>query len=257
MAILLTLILYLILSAVFLIPLKDDRGPGKRFPMMTLTLIVINVVVFLAFHYFIPSGDILQLVFALFPASVLEGGGLGAASMITSAFLHAGWSHLLGNMFFLFFFGRKVEDLLGSWNFALFYLVCIFLSGIGSVVGENVMPLTQGVIPYLGASGAIMGVVAAYFFLYSEQRIYTLVVFLIIPIPVKIPVWFFALYTVLSDVAGAWLEQQFQAQGYIFAMIGFCAHLGGFVAGLTCLYLFMPAEVLYYRHRPSRKRLRD
>jgi membrane associated rhomboid family serine protease len=261
MSVLLVLFLDFMLSLVFLLPLKDERGPEKHVPMMTLTLIVINVVVHVVFHYLAPTwvGDVelwseIRLVFLLIPAAVLRGIGLGATSMITSAFLHADWSHLLGNMFFLFFFGRKVEDLLGSWKFALFYLVCIFVSGIGSVLGRATLPITQGMIPGLGASGAVTGVMAAYLFLYSEQRIRTLTM-IIIPIPftVKIPAWVFIVYTVLRDMLSGWLEQEFQARGYLYSMIDSFAHLGGVMAGMMCLYLFLPAQVLYYRYQLSKR----
>ena len=173
--------------------------------------------------------------------------------MITSTFLHADLSHLLGNMFFLYFFGRKVEDLLGAWQFALLYLACTFISGIGSVVGGTTLPLTQGRIPGLGASGAVTGVMAAYLFLYSEQRIRTLVM-VVFPIPfiIKMPVWTFIVYTVVRDVMGGWLEQEIQALGYMYSLVGSFAHLGGFVGGMLCIYLLLPAEVLHYRHRPTK-----
>jgi len=255
-------ILDFVLSLVFLLPLKDQRGPGKRFPLTTSILIVVNTVVHVIARYVMPAllgdeaWDSLELVLKLIPAAVLEGIGLGAASMITAAFLHADWPHLLSNMFVLFFFGRKVEDLLAPWKFALFYLVCIFVSGISSVLGRAALPRTRGLLPGLGASGAVMGVVAAYLFLYSEQRLRTLVVLFIIPIPfpVRIPAWVFIVHTVLRDIFSGWFEQELQARGYIYSLVGSFAHLGGFAAGMTCLYLFLPAEVLYYRHRLKGRR---
>lgn len=174
--------------------------------------------------------------------------------MLTSAFLHANWSHLIGNMLYLFFFGRKLEDMMGPAKFGLFYLVCVFVSSIGSVLGRVALPLTQGKIPELGASGAVMGVVGAYLFLYHEQRIRTLPMLLgFIPIPFtpRMPAWVFIVQTVARDVTRGWLEQQFQAHGYIHSLVGSSAHLGGIIAGLTCLYFFLPRELLYYRHRPD------
>lgn len=250
----------LLLSLVFLLPLKDERT-AKHFPLMTAGLIVANTILHVIFHYLAPiwideqAWEELALAFLLTPVDVLDGAGLGAASIISSTFLHAGWEHLFGNMFVLFFFGRKVEDLIGPWKFVLFYLVCAFAAGITSILGGVALPVTQGKIPSLGASGAIMGVMAAYFFLYSEQRIRTLVVLAIVPIPLAIPLptWVFIVHTLLRNVAGSLLEQEFQAQGYLSSLTDFFAHLGGFGAGLICLYLFLPAEVLYYRHRTHRR----
>ena len=254
------LIIDFLLSFVFLLPLKDDRGTHRSFPFMTVGLMVLNTLIHGLAHYALPRwiGDdgawmdvMLQMM--LVPADVLAGEGMGALSMVTAAFLHADWSHLLGNMFFLVFFGRKLEDALGPAKFGLFYLVCVFVSGIASVLGDTALPLTQGTIPALGASGAIMGIVAAYLFLYHEQRIRTLLFLGIIPIPAPLhmPAWVFILYTVARDIVRGLLEQEFQAHGYLYSLVGSFAHLGGVIAGLTCLYLFLPPEVIYYRHRPD------
>lgn len=251
------LMLDYLLSLVFLLPLKDDRGRYRSFPYMTLALVLLNTVVHVLVHHALPLGEEawsqggLMWQAMLVPADILNGEGLGALSMITAAFLHASWSHLVGNMFILWFFGRKLEDMLGSTKFGLFYLVCVLVSGTGSVLGRTALPLTQGVIPGLGASGAIMGIVAAYLFLYHQQRILTLILIGIIPIPLRIPAWVFILYTVTRDILGGWLEQEFQAVGYLYSFVDSFAHLGGVIAGLMCVYFFLPRELLYYRHRPD------
>jgi len=253
----LLLMLDFLLSRVFLLPLKDYRGPHRTFPTMTLALVSFNTVIHVLVHHALPLGDDvwsnggLMWQVMLVPADILGGDGLGALSMITAAFLHASWSHLVGNMFILWFFGRKLEDLLGPTKFGLFYLVCVFVSGTGSVLGRTALPLTQGVIPGLGASGAIMGVVAAYLFLYHQQRILTLIFFGVIPIPLRIPAWVFILYTVTRDILGGRLEQELQASGHIYNFVDSFAHLGGVIAGLICVYFFLPRELLYYRHRPD------
>ncbi len=97
-----------------------------------------------------------------------------------------------------------------------------------------------------------MGVVSAYLFLFHEQRIRTLAIIGVIPIPLRMPVWVFILYTVTRDILRGWLEQEFQAYGYLYSLVDSFAHLGGVFAGLTCLYLFLPPEILYYRHSPDR-----
>jgi membrane associated rhomboid family serine protease len=253
------LLIDLLLSLVLLLPLKDDRGRYRNFPYMTAGLILSNVTAHVLLHVLLPMwlGDDdtwlnLMRQMMLVPAGVLNGEGLGALSMITAAFMHADWSHLLGNMFFLFFFGRKLEDVLGPAKFGLFYMACVFVSGTGSVLGRAALPLSQGTTPGLGASGAIMGVVAAYLFLYQDQRIRTLpMIFGIIPIPFTLPMpaWVFILYTVVGDLARGWLRQEFETVGLIYSAVDSFGHLGGIIAGLTCLYFFLPRELMNYRHR--------
>lgn len=251
----LLLMLDFLLSLAFMLPLKDDRGRRRAFPAMTLAVVLLNTGIHALVYYVLPleedawSQGGLMWRTMLVPADILEGVGLGALSMITAAFLHADWSHLLGNMFILWFFGRKLEDMLGPTKFGLFYLVCVLVSGTGSVLGRTALPLTQGVIPGLGASGAIMGIVAAYLFLYPHQRILTLILVGIIPIPLRIPAWVFILYTVTRDILGGWLEQEFQQVGYLYSLVDSFAHLGGVIAGLMCVYFFLPRELLHYRHR--------
>jgi membrane associated rhomboid family serine protease len=249
------------LSMVSFLPLKDESKLQTRFPPVTMGLIASNVILHLVFHIVLPLVlsdavfDQLIHVFLLVPTDVLAGTGLGALSVVTSAFLHGDLMHLVGNMFFLFFFARKVENLIGPWKFALFYLVCAFASGVGSILGRAALPLTQGTIPSLGASGAIMGMIAAYLFLYSDQRIRTMVTVFSLPIPIGIgmPAWVFILHMTLRDALGSWLEQELQEMGYIYSMVDVFAHLGGFAAGLLCVFLFLPAETLYYQRRYAKK----
>lgn len=256
-----------LLSVVFLLPIKDDRGRHRSFPFMTVGLVVLNTAAFVAVFILLgleigdPETWLLPLLFT--PADVVGGQGLGAVSVITSTFLHADWDHLVYNMLFLVFFGRKLEDVLGPAKFGLFYLVCAFVSALGSMVQEFFrLPVTQGMIPGLGASGAIMGVVAAYLFLYPGQRIRAwptafwtrlanlpLSIPIPIPIPLSLPVWVFILHMVLKDLVRGWLQMKAQELGVVYSLVGSFAHLGGIIAGLTCLYFFLPSEILHYRHR--------
>ena len=229
--------------------------------IVTLILVGINTGVFIYFEYLLPR-QVDELSVRLFmrsqmmtPAFVMNGTGLPAWSMISSAFMHGSWSHLLGNMFFLLFFGRKVEDLLGPAKFLLLYFVCIYVSGLGSVIGETALPVWQGFIPGLGASGAIMGVVGAYLFLFYEERIRTLpMIFGFIPfifyLP-RFPVWVFILYTIIKDVLNGWLEEQFQAAGTYYSFVNSFAHLSGIIAGMVCIFLFLPPAMLHFRRKPG------
>jgi len=259
---LLFLALDFLFSLVFLLPIKDDRGRYRSFPFMTLGLVLLNTAIHAFFYYLLPQwigGEevwyVLMKQLMILPVDILAGEGLGALTMITSAFLHADWSHLIGNMLFLWFFGRKLEDVLGPSKFGLFYLVCVFISNTVSVLGSVALPLTQGMIPGLGASGAVMGIVAAYLFLYPEQRIRTLVILVVLPIPftIQMPVWVFIIYTVVGDIVRGWLQKEAESLGFIYSLVGSFAHLGGVMTGLTCLYFFLPAELLHYRHRAGEK----
>jgi membrane associated rhomboid family serine protease len=223
---------------------------------MTVGIVLLNTLIHVFVYYILPIVvgecvwfDIMTRLL-LMPVDIINVQGLGALSMISSAFLHGSWMHLIGNMLILFFFARKLEDVLGPLKFGVFYLACVFVSSIGSVVGEVALPASQGMVPSLGASGAVMGVVAAYLFLYPTQRIRTLPLIGILPIPFlpRIPAWAFILYTVAHDLVGALLEQAAQAYGYT-TLVGWFAHLGGLIAGLTCLYLYLPAEIVHYRRQ--------
>lgn len=245
-----------LLSLVFLLPIKDDRGRFRSFPAMTIGIVSLNTLIHAFVYYVLPiligedAWFDLMMRLLLVPADILNGEGLGALSMITSAFLHGSWMHLIGNMLILFFFARRLEDVLGPLKFGVFYLTCVFVSSIGSVVAEAALPTTQGMVPSLGASGAVMGIVTAYLFLYPTQRIRTLPLIGIIPIPFlpRVPAWVFILYTIAHDIVGAFLEQEVQAYGYT-TLVGWFAHLGGVIAGLTCLYLYLPAEIIHYRRQ--------
>src|SRR5512138_142236 len=141
-----------VLSLLLLLPVSDSRQQ-QRLPIVTLLLVGINTGIFLYSAYLLPrqvDETSLKLIIRsqmMTPAFVMDGIGLPAWSMISSAFMHGSWSHLLSNMFFLLFFGRKVEDLLGPTKFALLYFVCIFVSHLGSVIGEMALPVWQGIIP--------------------------------------------------------------------------------------------------------------
>ncbi len=255
------IIIDLLLSLVLLLPISDSRKQ-QRLPIVTLILIGINTGIFIYTEYVLPRQIGSEGAFwflrrqMLVPQWVTNGVGLPGWSMISAAFLHGGWDHLLGNMFFLLFFGRKVEDLLGPAKFLLLYLACIYISHLGSVIGEMALPIWQGAIPSLGASGAIMGVVGAYLFLYYEERIRTLpMIFGFIPFVFwwpRFPVWVFILYTIFKDVLNGWLEEQMQAAGTYYSFVNSFAHLSGIIGGMLCIYLFLPATMLHLkRHRPD------
>jgi hypothetical protein len=152
---------------------------------------------------------------------------------LSAMFLHGGWGHLLGNMLYLYIFGNNVEDTLGRGRYLLFYLTCGVLSFLAQVVLQS-----NSMVPNVGASGAIAGVLGAYFLLFPRARILTLVpLFFFFPL-VEIPAFFFL---------GIWFLMQFLSGaatiGHVSALAGgvaWWAHIGGFLAGMLLVKLLLP-----------------
>jgi hypothetical protein len=144
-------------------------------------------------------------------------------------------------MFILWFFGRKVEDATGPFRFALFYLLCLFTSGLLSVAARGLFSPAEAGIPGLGASGAIFGVMTAYLFLYHDERILTFI--LPIPWPFWLPVWVYIVRDLLLNALVAELVQT----GAVFVTVNIFAHLGGAAGGLFFIYFFLHPEVFAQR----------
>ena len=263
----LLIFLYIMLSLIGLLPLKDRRERQRGFPWMTATLVVINVLIHLGVTYTVywdaPPAQDLPNWLPLYPymqvsGLIMDAEGLGALSVLTSTFLHADFSHLLWNMFYLWFFGRKVEDSTGPLRFLIFYLLCGFMAGFVTALASTTLLPIHARIPGLGASGAIAGVMGGYLFLYSEQRIFTLLTlrfstffdacFVPIPIPMWLPAWIFLVYRFLQDAILAQLVVEMAEQGFPLTLgVGVFAHLGGALGGLVLIYFFVHPEVLARR----------
>src|SRR5215207_9110172 len=148
-----------------MIPLRDVI-PSRTTPYITITIIVLNALTWLAEISIDASGSLplfLQL-YGVVPAD------FSPATLITSMFLHGGWMHVIGNMWYLWIFGDNVEDRLGHGRFIVFYLSCGIVAALGQIALD---PLST--LPMVGASGAIAGVMGAYFVLYPRSRVLTLV----------------------------------------------------------------------------------
>jgi len=219
-----------------MIPLKDDI-PTRSFPVVTVGLILLNIVVFLYQSSLSPHRELeFALRFGLVPSVVTrlpEHAPRSVAppllSFVTSMFLHGSVIHLGGNMLFLWIFGNNVEDSLGRARFPLFYLLC----GLAAAVSQ-VAALPGSSQPMVGASGAIAGVLGAYFLLFPRARILTLVPFFFVylvrlPAFVVLGMWFLfqVLYSAMSSG---------DSQGGV----AWYAHIGGFLAGMVLLGLFLP-----------------
>ncbi len=166
------------------------------------------------------------------------------ATIFTSMFLHAGFLHLAGNMWFLWIFGNNVEDAMGHVRFLIFYVLC----GVVAVFSQ-VLPNPGSITPMVGASGAISGVLGAYMLLYPRARVLLglPVGFLIIQLGRFPAVWVLAAWFVLQLVMGS--ISATEIPGRTEGRIAFGAHIGGFVAGLLLVTIFKRRGVpLWRRH---------
>jgi membrane associated rhomboid family serine protease len=207
------------------IPLKDTN-PSRSFPIVNISLIIANVLVFLyqlslppnAFKVFVLSN---ATVPARIPSFLAGQVGFETAflPLLTSLFLHAGLLHLGGNMLFLWIFGDNVEDFFGHLTYLFFYLVC----GIGAGLLHVFFNLTS-IVPALGASGAISGVMGAYMLLYPRERILTLVFIFLVPIPAVFILGYWFLLQFLSGVSAL--------GGTASGGVAVWAHVGGFLLGM-------------------------
>jgi membrane associated rhomboid family serine protease len=223
-----------------MIPLRD-RNPTGSLPVVTLAIIVVNILVFLHEVALGPALRPFIQAHGLVPAQVTlslrygEGDWAGlAAPFVTSMFLHGGWLHLLGNMWFLWIFGDNVEDALGSIRYLFFYLVC----GLGAGVTHWLLAPASAV-PTVGASGAIAGVLGAYALLFPGARVLTLVpVFFILQL-IEVPaVLLLAVWFLLQLLTGAVAPLSGAGGG-----IAWGAHVGGFLIGLLIVLLIRPRRV--------------
>jgi membrane associated rhomboid family serine protease len=216
------------------IPLKD-MTPRRSVPVVTLLLIVANAVVF--FHQVsLPprAAEAFIMTYGMVPATIQYAlAGMHHVTLLqafetlfTCMFLHGGWMHIIGNMWFLWIFGGNVEDRLGAPGYLLLYLVC----GIGSSVSE--MIFTWGShVPSIGASGAISGVLGAYVIFFPSSRILTLVPLFIIWFLARIPaVIFIGLWFVVQFLSGVGSLGTTGADAA--GGVAWWAHVGGFAIGL-------------------------
>ena len=217
-----------------MIPLRDTQ-PSSSKPLVTLVLIAINVAVF--FHEI--SLNQWELNHFISRYGVVPD-RFQYADLITSMFLHGGWLHLIGNMWFLWIFGDNIEDILGHAKFLLFYL----LSGIAAAMVHAYLN-TNSTVPTVGASGAIAGVMGAYLVKFPHSRILTLVPIFIFITTLEIPALIMLLYWFAIQIfsgIGSVGDSQVSRGG-----VAWFAHVGGFVAGILLVYMLGTRE--RYRHR--------
>jgi membrane associated rhomboid family serine protease len=238
-------------------PLYDDNSDRLTTPVVNYAIIALNIFVFVVLQG-LGSNDQFTYSFSTVPAEILQGRdivtparaveymgqrvlipGLGPTpgsvyfTLFTSMFMHGGIAHIAGNMLFLWIFGDNIEDRLGHVKYLIFYLLCGVIAGLSHVFATGVFANSESalLVPSLGASGAISGVLGAYILLHPKRRV-TVILFRFltdVPAYVAIGIWFaFQLISGLGMLGGG--SQQ--------GGVAYAAHIGGFIAGLVLIKFF-------------------
>lgn len=240
-------------------PLYDDNSDRATTPIVNYVLIAINILVFV-FLQQLGNNDRFTYAFSTVPQEIVSGRDITTddrvredsvtgqrllvpglqptpfsvyLTLIFSMFMHGGIAHIAGNMLFLWIFGDNVEDRMGHLRYLIFYLVCGVLASLAHVITTAMLATDQGsmLIPSLGASGAISGVLGGYILLYPKRRVTAIVFRFVTDVPayVAIGIWFaFQLISGLGMLGGG--SQQ--------GGVAYAAHIGGFVAGLVLVKVF-------------------
>src|SRR5579864_3199476 len=214
-----------------MIPLRDVIT-SRTTPYITTTIIALNAVAWL-FEVTLPQDVLNQFLatYGVVPAS------FSPPTLVTSMFLHGSWMHVIGNMWYLWIFGDNVEDRLGHGRFIVFYLIC----GIAAAIGQIAMDPTS-MLPTIGASGAIAGVMGAYFVLYPRSRVLTLIPLIIFWEVIELPAFV---------LLGFWFVMQLFSAGAIAVTasshgsggVAFAAHVAGFLVGVTGVFVFRKRDM--------------
>ena len=249
-----------------MIPIGDDNRDLTITPVVNYVLIALNILVFV-FLQGAGSNGRFTYAFATVPEDILSGEDLVTddrvlrdpvsgdqftipglqptpispyITLLTSMFMHGGWAHLIGNLLYLWIFGDNLEDRLGHFRYLAFYLVCGFLASLAHVYSSQFFD-TNLLIPSLGASGAISGVLGAYLLLFPRRRVTVIVLRIITQVPaiVAVGLWF-----VFQLISGLGVLGSGSQQGGV----AYAAHIGGFIAGFLLIRLFTAGR------EPARRR---
>ena len=243
-----------------LFPIADENSDRRSTPWVTYTFILINIFVFV-FLQGLGSNDRFTYAFSTVPREIITGRDIVTPNrilvepitgqrvampglqptpvpvfltLITSMFMHGGLAHIFGNMLFLWIFGDNIEDRLGHVRYLIFYLVCGVLAGLAHVFSTVIFAGDNGaslLVPSLGASGAISGVLGAYILLFPTNRVIVLLGWFAMPLPafIAIGLWF-----VFQLISGLGMLGSGSQQGGV----AYAAHIGGFIAGLALIKIF-------------------
>lgn len=214
-----------------MIPLRDEN-PTKTFPFITLSIIAINVVVFI-YEFMLGAGLQEKIVeFGVIPYNITHPASFAVfLTLFTAIFFHAGFFHILGNMWYLWIFGNNIEDRLGHIKFIFFYLCCGLVASLGHVFSD-----TGSKMPMIGASGAISGVLGAYIILYPRAKILVLMPVIWRAVRVQ-AVWFLGFWILLQIFYGTSSIVATDASSA--GGVAWFAHVFGFFAGWVFLGIFL------------------
>lgn len=233
-----------------MLPIRDTIH-SYSFPIINWVLIALNTIVFLLEVSLPPEAlDRLIQTYGVVPNTIPITNPLALLqnpfplfTLFTHMFLHGGWLHFLSNVWILYIFGDNVEDRMGSFRYLAFYLLAGLVAGLSQVL---VAP--QSAIPAIGASGAIAGVLGAYFILFPRSSVITLVPLFFIPWFINLPaviflgIWFVT--QLFSGVSELWLPHSASMGG-----VAWWAHIGGFLFGVLFFRLFTPRRHPAYTRR--------
>jgi rhomboid family protein len=237
-----------------MIPIRDTV-PRQNLPIVTWILIFINGVVFF-FELTMPPPMLEQFfhLFGIVPArythpdwAVWVGFPIDNYwPFLTSMFLHGGWLHIIGNMWALWIFGDNVEDRMGPFRFAVFYVLCGIVAGV-----THALTNPNSTIPSVGASGAIAGVMGAYFVLFPRARVVVLLPILFLPFFFELPAFLYLGFWILMQFFSGTLS--LAAPGDV-GGVAWWAHVGGFASGVVLQFFFVRRAPAY--RRPARDEYR-
>src|SRR6266705_6012686 len=243
-----------------LFPIADDNSDRRTTPVVNYMLILTNILVFV-FLQGLGNNERFTYAFATVPAEIVSGHDIVTRdrimvepfsgqrveapglqptpipvflTLITSMFMHGGLAHIFGNMLFLFIFGDNIEDRVGHFRYLIFYLVCGVLAGLAHVFATAALAggdQASLLVPSLGASGAISGVLGAYLLLFPMRRVVVLISWFATAVPAFIAIGLWFVFQLISGlgVLGAGSQQ---------GGVAYAAHIGGFIAGLLLIKVF-------------------
>ncbi|HUN86972.1 MAG TPA: rhomboid family intramembrane serine protease [Terracidiphilus sp.] len=215
------------------IPLGDASRRPRQYPLVTTLIILLNVYVFFKE---LARGNAFVWAWSAVPVRIVYGHHW--ITLLTSMFMHASWMHIIGNMVYLWAFGREMEDAMGSGRFLFFYLIGGVVAMMTQILGD---PFSR--VPALGASGAIAAVMGAFLITFPRDRIRTVVFFLIFIRVTFIPAVFLIGFWFLMQVLNFGAVAQVKTGG-----VAYLAHIGGFLFGIVIARLFVnPRRIAYSR----------
>lgn len=226
-----------------MIPIKDEN-PTRTFPIITVSIIILNIYVFFKYNIKHEANDLERLFFSvgIVPAKLFSYGILrNLKPLFTHLFFHADFLHLFGNMLYLWIFGNNIEDKLGKIRFIIFYILCGWAAALlQAAINPNAN------IPMIGASGAIAGILGAYVLLFPHAKV-------LVVVPVFIFLYFFwvpavfilTLWFLIQIINGYVLSNYLRISGGV----AWFAHIGGFVAGMISIYPLLWFNMISKRRR--------